>query len=63
MIPEINAAIQSAKVLKEFISAHKDLMSYNDLSSAIAEVNSKLNCSPNMFRQPLQENHHYLDFR
>lgn len=42
MIPEINAAIQSAKVLKDFISAHKELMSYNDLSSAVAEVNSKL---------------------
>lgn len=42
MIPEINAAIQSAKVLKDFISSHKELIRYNDLSSAVAEVNSKL---------------------
>lgn len=42
MISEINAAIQSAKVLKDIINAHKELSSYNDLSSAVAEINSKL---------------------
>jgi hypothetical protein len=42
MITEINAAIQGTKVLKDFIGSHKELANYNELSSAVAEVNSKL---------------------
>ena len=42
MYTEINAALQSAKVLYDIAKANKDIINYNELVSAVAEVNSKL---------------------
>ncbi len=42
MIAEINAAIQSAKILGEVLKAAQGLKNYNEIVAAIYEVNSKL---------------------
>lgn len=42
MLIEINAALQSAKVLSDWLNANKSLKNYNELASAVSEVNSKL---------------------
>lgn len=42
MIPEITAAIQSVKALNDLVKASRDLRNYNELASAVAEVNGKL---------------------
>lgn len=42
MSGEIGAAIQGMKVLYEIVKANKGLIQYNELVSAVAEVNGKL---------------------
>jgi len=42
MSGELGAAIQGMKVLYEIIKANKGLINYNELVSAVAEVNGKL---------------------
>lgn len=42
MYTEINAAIQSVKVLLQTISANKDLANYNEIASITATLNEKL---------------------
>ncbi|BBL75465.1 hypothetical protein [Methylomagnum ishizawai] len=42
MYTEINAALQSAKVISEWLAANKSLRNYNELESAIADITSKL---------------------
>ncbi|MBU3019025.1 hypothetical protein KO519_15150 [Paraglaciecola agarilytica] len=42
MYTEINAAIQSVKVLGQIISANKDLANFNELASLTASLNEKL---------------------
>lgn len=42
MTNEITAAIQGMKVLYEIVKANKGLMNYNEIVSAVAEVNEKL---------------------
>ena len=42
MYTEINAALQSFKVIGDWIRANKSLSNYNELVSAVSEVNSKL---------------------
>lgn len=42
MYVEINAALQSMKVIGDWIRANKSLSNYNELVSAVSEVNSKL---------------------
>lgn len=40
--PEINAAVQSAKVLYEIIKTNKDLAEFNELNAAVGDLNAKL---------------------
>lgn len=40
--PEINAAVQSAKVLYEIVKANKDLAEFNELNAAVGDLNAKL---------------------
>lgn len=42
MLAEISAAIQSAKVLGELLTATKNLTNYNEFVSAVYEINTKL---------------------
>lgn len=42
MIAELNAAFQSLNVLNNWVQAHRTLRNFNELSSAVAEVYSKL---------------------
>jgi len=52
---EIGAAIQSMKVLYEIVKANKGLMNYNELISAVAEVNTKLFDAQQMIFTVLQD--------
>lgn len=42
MYAEISAAIQSAKVMADIVKTARSLANYNELVSAVSEVNSKL---------------------
>lgn len=42
MYAEIQAAIASARLLGDIITASKDLRNYNELAGAVSEVNAKL---------------------
>jgi hypothetical protein len=42
MYTEINAAIQATKVLYDVAKANKDLVNYNELVSAVSDINAKL---------------------
>ena len=42
MYTEINAAIQAAKVIYEIVKANKELANFNELVTAVSEVNAKL---------------------
>ena len=42
MYAEIKSAIDSVKVISDVLKASKDLRNYNELASAISEVNAKL---------------------
>lgn len=42
MYAEINAAVQSAKVLFEVVKANKELTEFNELNAAVGDLNAKL---------------------
>lgn len=42
MYTEINAALQSLKVISDWITANKSLSNYNELVAAVSEVSTKL---------------------
>lgn len=42
MYTEVKAAIDSVKIISDILRASKDLRDYNELASAISEVNAKL---------------------
>lgn len=42
MYTEINAALQSVKVISDWLNANRSLKNYNELLIAVTEVNSKL---------------------
>lgn len=42
MYTEIKATIESVKLISTLLSASKDLRNYNELASAVSEVNAKL---------------------
>jgi hypothetical protein len=42
MIAELNGVVQSVRVLADLIQANKSFRNFNELVSAIAEVNTKL---------------------
>lgn len=42
MFSEVKAAVDSVKVLADILKASKDMANYNEVASAISELNSKL---------------------
>ncbi len=56
MFTEANAALQSLKVINDWISANKSLKNFNEIVSAVYEVNSKLSSSIKEIGQLRDEN-------
>lgn len=45
MFTEANAGLQSLKLIADFLKANKSLKNYNELESAVADVNAKLHAA------------------
>ena len=56
MYMETNAALQSIKVVSDWLKANKELANYNELNSAVAEVYSKLNSAQITVTELFDEN-------
>jgi predicted nuclease with TOPRIM domain len=47
MLTDVNAALQSIRVVSDWLKANKSLKNYNELESAMADVNVKLHAAYN----------------
>ncbi len=56
MYTEINAALQSVKVISDWLNANKSLKNYNEISAAVYEVYEKLNSAQITISTLLDEN-------
>jgi cell division protein FtsB len=56
MYVETNAALQSIKVISDWLSANKSIKNYNELNCAVSEVYSKLNSAQTTVSTLLEEN-------
>ena len=56
MYVETNAALQSIKVISDWLSANRSLRNYNELESAVSEVRSKLHSAQTIVSELLEEN-------
>jgi cell division protein FtsB len=62
MLTDINAGLQSVKVLSDLLSANKSLKNYNELAAAVYEVNSKLSAAHDIISK-LRERNDFLEKR